>query len=100
MIAAIAATLLVMVLPRSRQGSAPPSRSKDDQAAQSDPRPGIVNSTLRALRFPNMATAMFASLSVLSSVDVLIAYLPAYGEETGLSVRTVGFLWSWEASSE
>lgn len=39
-----------------------------------------------------MATAMFASFAVLSSIDVLIVYLPAYGEESGLSVRTVGFL--------
>lgn len=44
------------------------------------------------LRLPSMARAMFASLTVLSAVDILVAYLPAYAEANGISVRMVGFL--------
>lgn len=49
--------------------------------------------TLRAVMgIPSMPTAMLSSLTVLSSIDILAAYLPAYGEEHGISVRTVGLL--------
>ena len=41
---------------------------------------------------PSMPTAMLSSLTVLASIDILAAYLPAYGEEHGISVRTVGLL--------
>src|SRR5699024_9059507 len=41
--------------------------------------------------------AMFASIAVLTTSDILIAYLPAYGERVGLSVATVGFLLSTRA---
>ncbi len=46
----------------------------------------------RVLAVPSMPQAMLASITVLSSVNILIAYLPAYGEATGLSVETVGLL--------
>ena len=42
---------------------------------------------------------MLVSLTVISSIDVLVAYLPAYGEETGLSVETVGLLLSVRAGA-
>jgi MFS family permease len=46
----------------------------------------------RVLAVPSMPQAMLASITVLSSVNILIAYLPAYGEATGLSVEMVGLL--------
>lgn len=46
----------------------------------------------RVLALPSMPSAMVASLTVLSSLDLLAAYLPAYGEAHGVSARTVGFL--------
>lgn len=46
----------------------------------------------RVLRIPSMPHAMLASLTVLTSIDILTTYLPAYGEANGLSVQTVGFL--------
>lgn len=60
-------------------------------------RPAAVGSPARAslkrvLTLPSMPSAMFASLTVLSSSDLLAAYLPAYGEAQGISVQTVGFL--------
>lgn len=46
----------------------------------------------RVMRVPSMPYAMAASLTVITSVDIVVAYLPAYGEAVGLSVTTVGFL--------
>jgi MFS family permease len=46
----------------------------------------------RVLRIPSMPHAMVASLTVLTTIDLLAVYLPAYGEANGLSVQTVGLL--------
>jgi MFS family permease len=45
-----------------------------------------------ALRLPSMRNAMLASFTVLASVDLVAAYLPALGDVRGLEPRTVGFL--------
>jgi MFS family permease len=42
---------------------------------------------------------MFASIAVLTSTDLLVAYLPAYGQAHGLSVSTVGLLLSAQAGA-
>ena len=47
---------------------------------------------LSILRIPGMGPAMLASMTVLATMDVLTVYLPALGEERGLSVATVGAL--------
>ena len=44
------------------------------------------------LRTPSVPHAMVASMTVLTSIDLLIAYLPAYGESVGIPVETVGLL--------
>src|SRR5699024_6620093 len=46
------------------------------------------------VRLPNFRPAVFASIAAVTSSDLLIAYLPAYGEYVGLSTSTVGFLLS------
>jgi MFS family permease len=46
----------------------------------------------RVVSVPDMTNAMTASLTVLVAIDLLNAYLPAYGEANGIPVRTVGFL--------
>lgn len=46
----------------------------------------------RVVRVPGMPPAMLASLTVLTSIDILAAYLPVYGEANGLSVEVVGLL--------
>ena len=56
------------------------------------PQMSLPSAAWRVLRRPGMAGAMLVSVAVISSVDVLVAYLPAYGEATGLSVETVGIL--------
>ncbi|MGP1674059.1 MAG: MFS transporter [Candidatus Limnocylindrales bacterium] len=53
----------------------------------------------RVLRRPGMASAMLVSVTVISAVDVLIAYLPAHGEDAGLSVALVGGLLSVRAGA-
>jgi MFS family permease len=64
-----------------------------------EPTAGMARDAWRVLRRPGMAAAMIISLTVISSIDVLVAYLPAYGEVTGLSVATVGLLLSIRAGS-
>lgn len=53
----------------------------------------------RVLAVPSMPQAMLASLAVLTSIDILAAYLPAYGEANGMSVQTVGFLLAVRAAA-
>ena len=55
-------------------------------------RAGILSTAGRVLRRPGMPFAMLVSMIVVSSVDLLIAYLPLYGEVRGLTVGTVGIL--------
>jgi MFS family permease len=46
-----------------------------------------------------MPQAMFASLAVLSSVDLLVVYLPAFALATGIQVETVGLLLATRAAA-
>jgi predicted MFS family arabinose efflux permease len=46
----------------------------------------------RVLRVPSMPHAMIASFAVLSSIDIIVAYLPVYGEANAIPVATVGVL--------
>lgn len=65
----------------------------------SGPASGLAATAWLVLRRPGMAAAMLVSITVISSVDVLVAYLPAYGEAGGLSVEIVGLLLSVRAAS-
>ncbi len=46
----------------------------------------------RVFYMPSMPHALLASLAALSSIDILIAYLPAYGEHYDIPVEVIGFL--------
>jgi MFS family permease len=85
------ACLLALFLPHRT-----PTRQ---QPAVGGRAPGLGTAALRVLRRPGMAAAMLVSIVVISAVDVLIAYLPAYGELNGLGVETVGALLSVRAGS-
>jgi MFS family permease len=78
----VAAIPLAILLWRRDPGPAVPVPSVRPVA------PGI----LSILRMPGMGPAMLASLTVLATMDVMTVYLPALGEERGLSVATVGAL--------
>jgi MFS family permease len=74
---------LALTIPHRRPRPRPPGE---------EPSAGLARAAWHVLRRPGMATAMLVSVTVLSSVDVLVAYLPAYGEAVGLPVETVGLL--------
>ncbi len=77
-----------------------PGRTERAATARADtPDVGMLRAATHVLRRPGMAAAMLVSVTVISSVDVLVAYLPAYGEATGLSVETVGLLLSVRAGA-
>lgn len=63
------------------------------------PEASMLRSVVRVLRRPSASQAMFASIAVLTTTDLLVAYLPAYGESTGLSPTTVGLLLSVRAGA-
>ncbi|MCL8011296.1 MFS transporter [Streptomyces sp. AS02] len=69
-------------------GRSPRSRGGRAGRAVRLPRGGF-RTVLKVRSMPN---ALLASFTVLSSIDLLGAYLPAYGAQRGLSVRTVGLL--------
>lgn len=50
---------------------------------------GVRQSGMAMLRTPGMKQAMYSSLAVLSSMDILTAYLPVLGERSGIGVGTV-----------
>jgi MFS family permease len=81
-IVASVALVLIRLVPGRTAGSGPEAEPAGDLLAATD----------RMLRSPGIAAAMFVSLAVASGLDVLIVYLPAFGEATGLSVATVGAL--------
>lgn len=56
-------------------------------------QPRLDRGAVRAvMSMPAVPTAMFASLTILTCVDLLNAYLPVLGEAYGMTVRTVGLL--------
>lgn len=88
---ALVATLMVV-----RVALRPPPREPRIQVTPSDGSRGVVSSVLRTRGVPQ---ALLTSLTVLASVDILIAYLPAYGEAKGIPVATVGLLLSLRAAA-
>jgi MFS family permease len=51
------------------------------------------------LRMPGMLPAMLASTTVLSAMDILVVYLPAFGDERALTPATVGALLAVRAAA-
>lgn len=60
---------------------------------------GYLHSASEILRMPTMLPAIAVSIGVILSIDLLVAYLPVYGEERGLPVELVGALLSVRAAS-
>jgi MFS family permease len=71
-------------------------RSGDREARVEEP---LRQAFRRVLAVPSMAQAMLAGVAVVVSVNVLIAYLPAYGEAEGISVQVVGGLLALRAGA-
>ncbi len=51
-----------------------------------------VEKSLALIRRPGVAAGMYASLALLATVDVLLAYLPLIGERNGIAPSMVGVL--------
>ena len=64
------------------------SRTTTSSAAQGS----ILRGVGKVLAQPNAPHAMAASIAVLTANDLLVAYLPAYGQAHGLTASTVGLL--------
>lgn len=69
------------------------------EMARPETEENILRAAVRVLRRPGMPAAMVVSIIVISVIDVLLAYLPVYGEYTGLAVAAVGFLLSIRAGA-
>lgn len=69
-----------------------------DDAPSSLREAGGGSSLWAMLALPGMSTAMWASATTLASIDVLIAYLPLYGQRYGIPAATVGLLLSARAA--
>jgi MFS family permease len=60
---------------------------------------GVFRSMARVLSVRSMPQAMAASITALVAIDLLVAYLPAYGEYHGIPVATIGVLLSIRAGA-
>jgi MFS family permease len=89
----VAGGLAILIPPSVRR------RRADDASGIADAQPGILKLAGQVLRRSGMLSAMLVSIAVISAIDVLVAYLPAYGEDVGLSVALVGTLLSVRAGS-
>jgi MFS family permease len=74
----------------------PPTNERDTTTPRTD---ALLPAMLRVLRLRSMPQAMIASMTVLATLDILVAYVPVYGEANGLSVATVGLLLSARAGA-
>lgn len=53
---------------------------------------GHLSAAIGVLRRPTILQAVLATVAVILTIDLLVAYLPAYGEANGLPVQLVGVL--------
>jgi MFS family permease len=79
--AAGAAVAIILVRPEPLTGSARHSETADRRA-----------SVASTLRLPGMVPALTAGIVALTAVDLLVAYLPAYGEERLIAPQVIGFM--------
>lgn len=96
----VLATVVALALLRSggstRQGAPGGSTSHQPTAG---PPSSYWKSIGRVMSVKSMPHAMFASLTVITSIDILSAYLPAYAEARGIPVETVGLLLAARAAA-
>jgi MFS family permease len=70
----------------------PRIHAANDRPARVGPQESTLKAVGRVMRIPSIPQAMLASLAVLSCIDILVVYLPVYGEAHGIPVETVGLL--------
>jgi len=77
----------------------PPEHARRDQTDRPKEPVSTVAALGQVLRVPAMPAAMLASLTVLSSIDILAAYLPAYGVVNGIPIEAIGLLLAVRAAA-
>jgi len=88
----VAAPLALTLGPSDR-----PARGEEGETPP--PSEGMRTAVRRVIKVPSMRQALLAGIAVVVSNNVLIAYLPAYGVATGLSVELVGLLLTLRAGA-
>jgi MFS family permease len=73
------------------------ARRADPVAGDDDPPPAT--SLRSVLATPGLVASLLVSLVVIAAVDILVVYLPALGEERGLSVAAVSALLAARAAA-
>jgi MFS family permease len=86
------AAIIAIPLARHQEERRPESTTADLGAA-------FGATARRVLLRPGMLRAMMLSIVVVTSIDVLVAYLPVYGQQHGISVGLVGLLLSVRAAA-
>ncbi|MFV2008612.1 MULTISPECIES: MFS transporter [unclassified Micromonospora] len=71
----------------------------DRRSRPGPPGDEVAPGPIRILRLPGVFGGMFASLALLTAVDVLVAYLPLLGERRGIGAATIGALLSLRAAA-
>ncbi len=74
-----------------------PNLDRDPDAASAPM--ALFSAIGRIIRIRSMPQAMLSGMTVLAVIDLLVAYLPVYGEANGIPVATVGILLSIRAAS-
>lgn len=70
-----------------------------EQPVDRPPRQRTTTQIWSLLKQPGVLVALTASLAVLTTIDILVAYLPLLGEERGLAPAFVGLLLSLRAGA-
>lgn len=96
---AVAAVLVAVTLLRGRTALVPRVPGTTGAIPITTARASYWASVGQVLRIPSMPHAMLASLTVLTTIDLLTVYLPAYGEAKGISVETIGLLLAARAAA-
>lgn len=87
-VATLFAFMLALRLPTGQAQGSRPTR----QVPESTSGGGLMHTAWDVLRIKGVPSAMLVSMITIASVDIVIAYLPLYGEARGLSVGLVGVL--------
>lgn len=74
-------------------------RTSRPAVRSSAPSGPLSHGLLGVLRLPSMPQAILVSVTVMTTVEILTMYLPAFGEAHGLSVQQVSFLLATRAAA-
>lgn len=94
----LAGALSVIAIPVAL-GAAVRKTSRAKPEAEAAPKASPPASVVRLLGIRTVKTNMIASLSLLATTDIIVAFLPLLGEETGMAPVGVGILLAVRAAA-